>query len=65
MYDLSKLSRNVEKMFAYRLACIFTKQEIVHPLMSEELIKDEYIHYLQHEPKYIPLIRSFKKCNYF
>lgn len=51
IYMLSKLSRDVGKTCAYRLACIYTKQEIAHPLMSVELVKDKYIQYLQHEPK--------------
>lgn len=39
-YDLSKLSKKVGKMCAYRLACIYKKQEIAHPLMSVELVKN-------------------------
>lgn len=37
-YDLSKLSRDVGKMCAYRLVCIYTKQEIALPLMSVEIV---------------------------
>lgn len=38
-------------MCAYRLACIYTRQETVHPLMRIELVKDNYLQYLQHKPK--------------
>lgn len=58
-YDLSKLLRDIGKICAYRLASIYTKQEMAHTLMSIELVKDKYIQYLQHEPKDIHFNQVF------
>lgn len=62
-YDLSNLSRDVGERCAYRLARIYTKQEIAHPLMSIEFVKNTYIQYLKHKPKDIHFMKSFEKYN--
>lgn len=49
-------NRNVGKMCTYRLACMYKNQEINHPLMAVELVKDKYAKYLTHNPKGLVVI---------
>lgn len=51
--DSSQPSKDAGKKCAYRLTQKYTKQEIVHPLMTVEFIKKKYLEYLYREPKYI------------
>lgn len=59
MYDSNeskKYSRDIGKMCAYRLTQKFKKEEINHPLMTVELVKEKYFHYLNRQPKELHLI---------
>lgn len=55
--DSSQISRDAGKMCAYRLAQIYTKQEITHPLINVDFVKKKYLEYLYREPKHLPFIK--------
>lgn len=57
MNNANELSKNIGKMCAYRLANIYEKQGITHPLVTVELVREKYVEYLKREPKELSWIR--------
>lgn len=57
MNHTNELSKNIGKICAYRLAKIYEKQGITHPLVTVELVHEKYVEYLKREPKELSLIR--------
>nr|XP_034339418.1 uncharacterized protein LOC117693156 isoform X4 [Crassostrea gigas] len=55
--ETNEHSKNIGKMCAYRLAKIYEKQGITHPLVTVELVHEKYVEYLKREPKELSLIR--------
>lgn len=58
--DSSQISRDAGKICAYRLAQIYTKQEITHPLMKVEFVKKKYYKYLYRKPKHLSFVKGLK-----
>lgn len=57
MYDKSDYnSINFRKMCAYRLAKIYKKEEIAHPLVKIQLVEEKCHAYLYRKPTNLPLI---------
>lgn len=49
-------NRDVGRMCTYRLARMYKKQEIDHPMMAVELVKEKYVRYSTHNPKGLVVI---------
>lgn len=54
-------NRDVGRMCTYRLARMDKKQEINHPLMEVELVKEKYAKYSIHSPKGLAVINIPEK----